>query len=82
MNIFDIAAILLTLAAVFGYLNFRFLRLPQTIGILAIALVSSLVVLGVDLLNPDWHPPRTHNGVGDSMKTRLGMTASFLDGMS
>jgi len=52
VNIFDITAILLTLAAAFGYLNHRLLRLPSSIGILAIALASSLAVLGVNLLVP------------------------------
>lgn len=55
MNIFDITAILLTLAAIFGYLNHRVLRLPQTIGILAIALVSSLVMVVIDALVPTFH---------------------------
>jgi len=52
MNAFDIIAILITLAACFGYLNHRFLRLPHSTGILVIALVSSLVVVMVDALIP------------------------------
>jgi CPA1 family monovalent cation:H+ antiporter len=51
---FDIAAVLLTVAALSGYLNHRFLRLPATSGTLAVALVSSLVVVGVDALVPAW----------------------------
>jgi len=45
---FDIAAIVIVLAAVFGYLNHRFIRLPHTVGLVVIALVASLVVLGID----------------------------------
>ncbi len=52
MNLFDIAAILTAIAAVCGYLNHRWLRLPSSIGILAIALVSSLLVLAIDALTP------------------------------
>ncbi len=55
MSPFDIAAILIALAAVFGYVNHRFLRLPASIGILAVALASSLALLGIDVLLPGWH---------------------------
>jgi len=41
----DLAAILLVLAAVFGYLNLKFLKLPTTIGIMLIGLLSSMVLL-------------------------------------
>jgi CPA1 family monovalent cation:H+ antiporter len=45
METLDIAALLLTLAAVFSYLNHRFIRLPTTIGIMLIAIVMSLALL-------------------------------------
>lgn len=45
MGLFDILAILLSLAAVFSYINHRFIRLPTTIGVMLIALVASLLVL-------------------------------------
>jgi len=46
--VLDLAALLLTLAAIFSYINFRFLKLPTTIGIMLIAMLISisLVVLG------------------------------------
>ena len=45
---FELTAILLAAAALFGYLNHRFIRLPQMIGVMALALAASvvLVVLG------------------------------------
>ena len=46
-------AILLTLAAIFGFLNYRFLKLPRTIGLVIVALLASLGVLALDLLFPD-----------------------------
>lgn len=48
MSIIDTIAILITLAAIFSYINYRFLKVPQTIGLLAIALIMSLgiVLLG------------------------------------
>ncbi|MEE2734906.1 MAG: sodium:proton antiporter [Verrucomicrobiota bacterium] len=45
MEFLDLAAILLVLAAVFGYLNLKFLKLPTTIGIMLIGLLSSVVLL-------------------------------------
>jgi CPA1 family monovalent cation:H+ antiporter len=55
VNFFDVTAILIILAAAFGYINYRFLRLPATTGILSIALLISLSVVAVDWLFPDWH---------------------------
>ena len=52
---FDIAAILIAVAALSGYVNHRFLRLPPTSGTLLVALVSSLVVLLVEPLLPGPH---------------------------
>jgi len=45
MGILNTAALLITLAALFSYLNYRFVRLPNTIGIMIIALIMSLVLL-------------------------------------
>jgi len=52
MHIFDIAAILIGLSALFGYLNHRLLRLPHSIGLLLIALAASIAVIGVDRAFP------------------------------
>ncbi len=45
MDILNTAALLITLAALFSYLNYRFVRLPNTIGIMIISLVISMVFL-------------------------------------
>jgi len=42
MSIFEIGAFLIGLSAAFGYLNYRYLRLPHTIGLVVIALAASL----------------------------------------
>jgi CPA1 family monovalent cation:H+ antiporter len=52
MNAFDIAAILITVAAVSGYLNHRLLKLPPTSGTLAVALFSSLLVVSMNAAFP------------------------------
>ena len=45
MDILNTAAILITLAALFSYLNHRFLKIPTTIGIMLISLLLSLGLL-------------------------------------
>ncbi len=42
MSLFNSIAILLTLAAVLSYINYRYIRLPTTIGLMLIALVLSM----------------------------------------
>lgn len=48
MTLFQTTALLLTFAALASYCNYKFLRLPRTIGLMVIALVFSLafVILG------------------------------------
>ncbi len=55
MNAFDIAAVLIAVAAVSGYINHRFLHLPSTSGTLLIALVSSLIVIVLERVVPGIH---------------------------
>jgi CPA1 family monovalent cation:H+ antiporter len=57
MNLFQILAILISLAAVFSFLNHRYLRLPTAIGLMLIALLASL---GLVLLGPYTHGVEEH----------------------
>jgi CPA1 family monovalent cation:H+ antiporter len=47
MTVFQIIALLVTLTALFSYLNFRWLKLPTTIGVMLIALLASLGLIGL-----------------------------------
>lgn len=47
MDYYLIITILVFLAAAFGYFNVRFLKLPNTIGLMLITIISSLAVFGV-----------------------------------
>lgn len=49
---FDLLALLLVLAALFGYFNHRFLRLPLTVGLLLLALLSAVVVIAIGAVLP------------------------------
>jgi len=44
MSVFHTIAILISLAALASYVNYRYIKLPQTIGLMAIALFTSLIV--------------------------------------
>ena len=48
MNAFDTAAVLIAIAALTGYINHRVLKLSAATGTLAVALVSSFVVVAAD----------------------------------
>lgn len=50
---FDIAALFLVVTALLAYVNHRFLRLPSTIGVMAIALLISLAIVGLHALGID-----------------------------
>jgi CPA1 family monovalent cation:H+ antiporter len=52
MKLFHILAILISLSAVFSYLNYRYLKLPTAIGLMLIAMLASLSLL---LLGPITH---------------------------
>ena len=54
MNAFDTAAVLIAIAALTGYMNHRVLKLSATTGTLAVALVSSFVVVAADAVVPGW----------------------------
>ena len=53
MNALQIATLLIVFAGAFGAINHIVFRLPSAIGILIVAYVASLGVLGLDALRPD-----------------------------
>jgi monovalent cation:H+ antiporter, CPA1 family len=52
MELFDIIAVLVTLAALFSYINERWCKLPATIGLMLIALLFSLLLIVAGLFVP------------------------------
>ncbi len=52
MRPFDLCAVLTVLAALFSYLNLRWLKLPSTIGLMALALAFSLGVVVLSSIFP------------------------------
>lgn len=73
----DAAAILIVLAAVLGYINLRFLGLPQSVGLTIMGAVASLIVVGIDRLLPA-------SNVGEQVLSFIGgidFQATLMDGM-
>ncbi len=52
VDVVHLAAALLTLSAVFGYVNHRWLKFPHTIGLVIIALFAALGTIAVDAAVP------------------------------
>ena len=48
----EIPAILLNCVAIFGYLNYRYLKLPLTVGLAIIALLSTILITLIDNVAP------------------------------
>jgi CPA1 family monovalent cation:H+ antiporter len=47
MDVFTIISVLVFLSAIFGYINARFLKLPNSIGLMLITIVFTMVVFGI-----------------------------------
>jgi monovalent cation:H+ antiporter, CPA1 family len=55
MTWFDLMAALLVLAAGLSYLNDRLLKLPTTVGLMALTLLASVAVIAVGRVSPQLH---------------------------
>ena len=58
----DAAAVLVVLAAVFGYVNHRLFKLPHTIGLTIMGALASLAVVAADALIPGFAPGQAVRG--------------------
>ncbi len=77
MTFLQITSLLIVLAGAFGAINYLFLRLPASIGILVVALMASLAVMGLDVLLPDL-------GMGARIRATvesLDFSTALLEGM-
>lgn len=52
MEVYNIITILVVLAAIFGYINHRFVKLPGSIGIMLLSVVASLIILALGNVFP------------------------------
>jgi CPA1 family monovalent cation:H+ antiporter len=57
MELYYTFSILIVLTAVFSFINSRFLKLPSTIGIMIMAMITSITLVFVGTTYPDFHLP-------------------------
>jgi len=54
MDLFSIITILIVISAIFGYINVKILKLPDTIGLMLMASIMVLGILGFGALRPEF----------------------------
>lgn len=64
---FDLAAVLMVLAAFLGFINYRFLNLPHTLGLTIMGASLSLIAIGIDFSFPSLHLRGTLGGIIESL---------------
>lgn len=77
LTLFEIAALLLVLSALFSWLNHVFFKLPHTIGLLLMALLASMVLLVLQVIFPSL-------GLTNTMQNAIGQidfNATVMNGM-
>jgi CPA1 family monovalent cation:H+ antiporter len=79
MEIYNIITLIIVLTAIFGYINHRFIKLPRTIGIMLISLITSLAVVGIGIISPEFFETTTHAiSLIDFQTVLLKVMLSFL----
>ncbi len=76
MDVFNLIALLITLTALFAYVNHRFIHLPTAIGLMLVSLLVSLVIIGLGKLG--------YGGVdlwARALLARIDFSKALLDGM-
>ncbi|WAC27016.1 cation:proton antiporter [Ancylobacter sp. SL191] len=77
LSIFELSALLLTLSAVLGWVNYKFLPMSRSVGLLTMSVAASLMLVAIDILYPSEHlfEPLT------SALLHIDFTSVVMDGM-
>jgi len=79
MDFYAIATILIVISAIFGFINVKFLDLPNTIGLMLITIVFTLLVFALSLIDPTLHEKqKAFIGEIDFKTVLLDMMLSFM----
>jgi len=76
MDLLSIASILLTVSAIFAYINYRYIKLPTTIGIMVVSLVFSVVLVILSKLGLD-----SGIDVAQSLVNQVDFNQALMNGM-
>lgn len=77
MTAFDAAAVLMVMVAVLGFLNHRFLKLPQSVAMTAMGAIASLVLISADAVLPNVN----FSTYVTTLLSRVNFQTALLDGM-
>ena len=77
MTFLQLTSLLIVLAGLFGAFNHLVLRLPSSIGILVVALLASLGIMGLDLVIPGF----TIDDQARGLITSIDFSEALLEGM-
>ena len=77
MTALQIASLMIVLAGLFGSINYFFLKLPASIGILIVALVASLSIMVLDVFMPELGLNRSIKSAVESLE----FSDTLLEGM-
>lgn len=78
MNLFNAIAVLITLAALFSFINHRFIKLPATIGIMMIAMLMSLGLIAIAPFGLDPGVTKIISGIDFNTTLMVGMLSFLL----
>jgi len=80
MTLFQISSLLLSFAAIFAYINYRYIKLPTTIGIMLLSLVLSLALIAFGKLGftIDDHAIKIVNSIDFNQALLHGMLCFLL----
>ncbi len=81
MTLLDIIALLLTLSALFGFANHKWLKLPHTIGLVVMALAASASIVLVDLMFTDLMIGDTVRGTLNAIDFHAALMHGFLSAL-
>lgn len=77
VDVVRLAAAILTLSALFGYVNYRWMKFPHTIGLVVIALLASLGTIAIDTALPALNLKATAAG----LLHRIDLPDTLMHGM-
>jgi CPA1 family monovalent cation:H+ antiporter len=75
MDMFQLIAALVTVAAAFSFINHRWLRLPTTIGLMVLSLLASLVLVVVG------HYVPSVRATAEALLSRIDFNETLMHGM-
>ena len=78
MYLFNIIAIIITLSALFSFINYRFIKLPSVIGLMVISLFVSLGIITLNLVGFDLRVASLMREIDFNQTLMVGMLSYLL----